>query len=521
MINSRTITYFILSFGFYVSTAFSQSENKSKINLEFTSEFEKQIIENIIRDSLTEAPFLDALLAIDSEYDESDVLQRKLEITDFLKNLGNKAKVTNKKKALKYIFERTHSRFFKKYEIETNFSSIFNSSIYNCVTATALYCHIFDYFKIPYQIKEVPSHVFLVAYPEEYNVYVETTVPGESGSYIPSEKAIRKAVEDLIEMKQITKEYVNNIGYNEAYNEYFYGNGNVTKQDLIGMQYYNNAILNFGNKKYKESYNNALKAELFYNDPKVDLLKESALALVIDDTDFGNISEFKWFLHYAENNDNEDFLNYKLHEILRHYSWGKKEYSEVEKAINTIEKEDAKNVLLESYYVFRALKMAKMEKSKPALEYAKKAHSINPNNLEAKNIISYGVVRKMTFQSRDENMLDEIKKQEKEFPFLTEFGNYNSFKILVLSFLTSEQFRENKEKEAMNSLEQLINLLDTHADEIDYSHEALGNAFGQAGAYFYRQKKSQKALEYLDKGFEYSPDNPEIKRKKKLIKSMM
>jgi hypothetical protein len=91
------------------------------------------------------------------------------------------AKTTKNK--MKLLFKEVHGYFFVKYDEEAFFSQIFDNGNYNCVTASMLYSIIFDHNKIPFEIKETPTHVYLVAFPGSENIMVETTNPNGQRKY--------------------------------------------------------------------------------------------------------------------------------------------------------------------------------------------------------------------------------------------------------------------------------------------------------------------------------------------------
>ena len=80
-------------------------------------------------------------------------------------------------KNIKKIYKEVHDSYCQKYTMNTDFSDLFKDGSYNCVSGTAIYALIFEELDIPYSIKEVPTHVYLVAYPETENIYVEATDP--------------------------------------------------------------------------------------------------------------------------------------------------------------------------------------------------------------------------------------------------------------------------------------------------------------------------------------------------------
>ncbi|MCA5005607.1 hypothetical protein [Sphingobacterium bovistauri] len=76
-------------------------------------------------------------------------------------------------KKLKTLFKNIHNTFLRIYDENANVYDMFENGKYNCVTASILYSYIFEYINIPYQIKEEPTHVYVVAYPSKHNIMIE------------------------------------------------------------------------------------------------------------------------------------------------------------------------------------------------------------------------------------------------------------------------------------------------------------------------------------------------------------
>lgn len=489
--------------------------------IEFNSDFEKLMILNTITKVESQNDFMYSLFSIDTAYTEVKADDRIRRIDEFIITLKSNSKGYKPKKKIKYIFNEVHDAFFEKYEIDASFPDIFESKTYNCVSASALYSYIFKEFGIPYQIKETPTHVFLVAYPYDHNIYVETTVPGKSGSYAPSETILRKAVDELVSLKLITKEHLNVVGYNKAYNDYFYGDENIEMNDLIGIQYYNKAISEFNDKNYKRAYSNIYKSKQYYHNEKLDLFEEGLLGLIIDKLDFKNVDNFNWFLKFAGDNSEgeQEYLKFKLYQIIKESSWTDKEYVVVEEKINSVKNNDLKNLLLETYYSFRAERYSKLLLPKRVLEYAIKVYEINADNLTAKNYIVEAKIDGLAHKNVNESRIEELEEITSTYPFVKDFGIYNRYRILLYAFLTSNSFHTNISTKGFLYLEGLEGIIKEHGENINFNEGAVGEAYGAVGAYYYRQKDEKKAVEYLTRGLKHSPGNENIERKLRLIKN--
>lgn len=506
-----------------LTLVYSQSISDS-LSLSFNSKTEEKLFYGDINDTIKGFHYLESLLAIDSTYNEEKIEQSVLDVDTFIKSIEKKASSSNEKKRVKYIYEKTHDEFFRKYELGAVFSDIFKNGNYNCVSATALYAYIFDYFQIPYEIKETPVHVYIVAYPKSYNMYIETTLPGQYGSYMPSEKTVARAVDELVELKYIEQSYVSEVGYPKAYNEYFYGEGNIKIDDLVGIQYYNKAIEAFNNENYIKAYLNIQKSSIYYKNKKIDFLKKGMLGLIVDTVNFDNIENFYWFKEFineSEGMNETEFIKHKFYDIISSPSLKEEDLKTIKETIESVKKEEIGNSLLEVYYVFLAKNELKYQKEKTALKYAKEVYKINPDNLEIQNIISFSTVRILSSRNLNEERLIEINETVKEYPFIDEFGLFNSFKAFVYAYLIRKEYIADNPSVGKAYLNNLEKILDKYGNEVEFHQEAIGEAYGSVGAYYFRRQKYTTALTYLNKGLVYSPKNAQILRKIKFVKSKM
>lgn len=164
-------------------------------------------------------------------------------ISAFVQSLSSKKLATsNLEKKVKYIFEEVHNEFFKKYELLASFDEIFDTGMYNCVSASALYALVFDQTDIDYDIVSTTNHVYIIADPNGQNIKVESTDP-DGEHYKMKEKSKRATVKYLIDNKLIAKNEVAGMTFEQYYDTHFAEENEVV--DLLGLiayQYHNRGV---------------------------------------------------------------------------------------------------------------------------------------------------------------------------------------------------------------------------------------------------------------------------------------
>jgi hypothetical protein len=156
--------------------AISQDSLVLLSEIKYSSDFEREAFQNFLVKKNKDI-LLRLFLSVGSmdQVKYKSVEDRFLSLVGSIKESGLEKKKPDKK--IKFVYDQVHNPLLKKYELENKFHDIFTSGNYNCVSATALYSLVFDKLDIPYEIKEEPTHVYLLGYPNSQNILVETTSP--------------------------------------------------------------------------------------------------------------------------------------------------------------------------------------------------------------------------------------------------------------------------------------------------------------------------------------------------------
>jgi hypothetical protein len=187
-----------------IISSFLAAQQPLKIDtadLTYASTFEHKAFNDY---ALKKPDYFALFLAIDSTVTETQYKIWKGTFDKAVEGLSTEFadKKKNDKKA-RFLYEGVHKSFLSKYEELSFFNQIFRNGVYNCVTATALYSLVFQRFSVPYAIQERPTHVYLVAYPEQERIQIETTTP--IGGYRIYDQAFKQQyVKKLTDYKLIS-----------------------------------------------------------------------------------------------------------------------------------------------------------------------------------------------------------------------------------------------------------------------------------------------------------------------------
>lgn len=501
----------IKKFSFLFLILFLQLSNSQN----YISKFERSVFEEYKTDS-TNYDFLKGMFVIDSTFNESKYLSSKKSLDDFIKFFPVKeSKAKKEKKRVLKIYNAIHGRFLKKYDKRALFHNIFENGNYNCVSASAIYAYAFDKLNIPYHVKKIPSHVYLVAYPKTHKIYLETTASGVYGFFVHQKSQIKKIVDKLIALKLATKEEVNKKGVIKFYEDYFYGKESVDKSSLIGMQYHNEGIFEFENQNYKSAQDNIIKSKVFFKPPDIkvfekqlnllnleELVLESEESLEVlytglEKLEFGkDISKnnVKALLNRIVNNDNTEL---------------------VKKAISKLSKLNDKNLkqfCQKNLYNYLARFNAERDNFKEAIEYGNLQYELDPKDKRAERILLYAIIKKMYLKPNNEQTLELYKKHYDKYPFLKGKRIAETYQAVLLAHLARKYFIERNLNKAQKFMDSFELTMHENKDIIQINPQKISNLYLIAGRYFYGKNKFKTAKRYLSKGLEYNPGSFDLKK---------
>lgn len=253
---------------FITLTSFAQDSLITIRDITYRSEFERTAFENHFTRKQIE-PFK-MFMASGQSLNEQSINKAFEKFTQQIASL-NSQKVQAKKndRKVKVVYDDVHAAFLKKYELENRFEDIFTNGYYNCVSASALYAMVFDELKIPYVIKEKPTHVYLIAYPSQERIIVETTTPA-GGSLAINQQFKQSYVKILRDQKIISANEYTAGNVNALFDKFYFGDDkNISLTELIGIQYSNEGIYYSQKKDHAEALIQFKKSYLFYPTERV------------------------------------------------------------------------------------------------------------------------------------------------------------------------------------------------------------------------------------------------------------
>ena len=498
---------FLFSFLFFFKT-YSQK---------YHSKIEKEVFTSFKLDSVN-ISFIKSMCAIDSTLTDAHLSSYINRIDAIIGTIPEKeSKEKKEKKRIKLIYNTFHDYFFRKYENSAYFTDIFSRGTYNCVTATALYTYVFDELKIPYHVKEAPSHVYLIAYPNTYKIYLETTVPGAYGFIVPKDSEIKKIVDELVGMKLVSNRELATKGYDTVYNDYFYGKEYIDKNSLIGMQYFNKCIDNFENEDFDSAQNNIAKSLVFHETPMSKLLFKELIALNIENLEFNTeinvqaLYNYLQSLEYKKDFDSNDLKHY-LYKLSRNDDNNIDFIENAAKKLTTFDDQRVNDFSKEFLYEYLTRKEMDELNYDSAMRFGDIVLEVNPNSKIIKEIITFAIGKKIDLMIPSEESISLINEYYTTYSFLENNKRIESVRALHYGQFVILSFGNKNIIKAEKYLSLFGELLDTKKEYILLKPSFYSTVYLISGRYYYGRNKFKKAKTIFSKGLEFNPENNELQK---------
>jgi hypothetical protein len=461
--------------------------------------------------------------AINDQTDQSVLATHRSSYESLLKKVAglNLLKKSPEKK-VKAIYKVVHNEILTKYELENNFSEVFNTGTYNCVSATALYSLIFDNFDIPYTIKETPTHVYIVAYPNSNRIKVETTDPS-SGFYVFQSAFKKQYIDQLKKMKLISEQEFKESSVDVLFDKYYFTEEDISIEELVGIQYVNDAIYLIDKTKYQEAYVQLEKGYLFYPSAKTKYLLLSMCADILSKSDYTDINDISYLVKFSRMKEFDVSNDVIIGEWARatnsvlidkgqptHYN------QMYDSLILGIQDSLLKNEISYYYNYEQGRVLYNKGKYVQSLPHIEKAYNIKPKNHDAEQLLVANIAN--TLRSADtKKAITILEDQSTRHERLNNNDIFNN--MLIRGYLQEviENFSLGKIKEGL----KYKTLFETRYENLENKNldaYAIGRAYSLIAVHYYKKGYTSKAKTVINQGLVYSPNNFELLSRKKMIR---
>lgn len=486
----------------------------------YSGDYEKQLIGQYFIDRNGTFDLFTIAGTSVSEGDVKVYHQQYNEKLALIKAQALKAK-TNPKK-VKAVFKSTHDSYLKKYELINHFPEIFQTGNYNCVSASALYAMIFDELQIPYVIKETPTHVYLVAYPEAEKILVETTDP--TAQYLMlSDKFKSEYINQLRKNKLISEEEYKNFSTAYLFDKYYFSKDDISMAQLIGIQYMNDAIYLANQNKIEGALQQAEKAYLFYPSERISYLVSSLMREVLVSQDYSDaryISILARLARQVPNLVSQEDITGEFVRITERHLINKSNpiyYDKISaELISKLNDDSLRKEVSYIYHFERGRVLYTQTKVNHAVEQLEKAFILKPDNLDIQALFVAAIGSSLENNADLREVNDKLAFYEKNHTQLLENNLFLTMRLNVYLGLMGENFEQGKASEA-EKFKKLFetNYLKENAERV--SLRLVTYAYSAAGSYYFRKNNNALARAAFKRGLEYAPRSMELVRRLEMV----
>jgi hypothetical protein len=512
-------TIFVLCFIFNRASA-SGSDSLINFNeLSFKNEMEEKVFSDF---SCGKA--IDSILVFLTPYPKEAAINPdafKEKINNCVNELQPQLIGKSETKKVKLIYDVVHKTFFKVYKLTNSFCDIFQKGEYNCVSATALYAIIFSKLGIPVQIKEMPTHVFLEAYPGTSKVVLETTAP-DKGYYQFSDEIKEGYVKSLSRRKVISKEEMDTTSVAVLFNRYYFSSEDISLIQLAGIQYSNFGIYYNDDRNYSNAVEELKKSYSLYPSERIKFLLKQTLLAQVSNSNYTNASQVKQLVtlcHYNNLKDEEVSNENIKHEFLRvveaqlidnsDYAQFDTSYFLVDKALN--DSSLKRDIAFAYHNELARLGQINVRDSAYEMKHFNAAYSINPNNANLQGIILAYFANVTEKMSDPFLIMKLIKSYAENFSFLDANEHFNRIRANCTLELSFRSYSYNNILNGDNYIKEFEELYKDNK-KVSAEFSFIEKAYSTAASVYFKKGNYARSKQIIKSGLQYAPESFRLKQ---------
>jgi tetratricopeptide (TPR) repeat protein len=445
--------------------------------------------------------------------DKAGALQKINTCVSYLQTqIADKSEV----KKVKITYEYVHKQFLKVYKLKNSFIDVFETGEYNCVSASALYAIIFSKLAIPFQIKETPQHVYLIAYPNSSKILIETTAPS-NGYYQFTGNFVTKFVANLYASKIISKEEYETIPANDLFNKHYFTSESISLTHLAASQYSNYAIYFLEDVDFKNATEEIKKAYFIYPDQRGKYILESTLSVMLDKSGYedlesvSNLAVLCKFNNMKSAEISNEVIMREFSKIMETQLIKNSDYEKFDKSYLKISEVLTDTLLKKEIGFAYHYELARLGyvSSKPqdyVVGHLEEAYKLNPMNANLRAIT--GAIFEKSIQRFDDSksVMELADIFSKKFDFMKTSDYYLDLKSRCMLDLAYQNFFFNDMVKGEKFLKE-FELFMKENQTVPVITKLVERAYGQAAGEYYKKGNHAKAKQMIKTGLIYAPNS--------------
>jgi tetratricopeptide (TPR) repeat protein len=386
-----------------------------------------------------------------------------------------------------------------------------------------LYSLLFDDMQIPYVIKEAPTHVYLIAYPQSQKILIETTDPRQ-GYMVFDDKFKTSFVSNLRSGKLISEQEYKSTGTTALFDKYYFSEENISIKELLGIQYMNDALYKLQDNQLEEAFVQLEKAYLFYPSKKAAYLLLSTTALILEKSSYADIKDAGYLIKLARYKEygvsKENILSEFYRITLLHLINNNRPdlYDKFYQEISTrITDEEITREIRYMYHYERGRILFNQGKYQEALTFAEKTYVLKPDNIDVQTLLVSALGNSLKSHSDGGKVLEILSGYEQKYPKLLENNIFCTFLLQSCLVSCGQHYEMKKIADAEKLRARFEKLYEGRGKEVVDSN-LIGRVYSTGAMHYFRAGNDTKAKALLRKGLEMAPNDYEMQRRLQILK---
>jgi len=465
-----------------------------------------------------EPDYLAMISAVDPNTEERELQLYREWMDEIINDIQDKKfDQLSEKKKIERIKKHVSKSLLGTYKYDAGFNDLFRFGSYNYFTVTAIYLLILDQLRIPYKIHELPTHLYLVAYPDDLDIRFETTVPGHQ--FFMFDHDTRSNFVDFIHRQGVIDDSIyKNTSIKVLFQQYYFADYGLSMREMVSLFYLNSAVDFLVKELTHDSYSQLEKAFILHPSCKSQFILLSQLNGFLVEKDYHNPLYLGYLIKASRlinfGISRESIDDYLL-DIVKKVLVQDEDQDGFEFIFEYLQEylhdEELKNNF-RFYYLSESGRMEFNEtRYASALEYFEPAYLMQPENKRVRDLLTLSLSGYSLMVSPN-LLLEKIHQYDSSFSAISDEAIYKMIKIQTYLSLFGEAFQLQDGHTGEYYMAEFEKLMDENPD-LGSDYIIIGRSYSSAAIYYYRKGRIKKSRQVLEKGLSYAPDNIGLKLK--------
>lgn len=403
------------------------------------------------------------------------------------------------------------------YNQEADFDDLFRNGRFNYFTAASIYAFILDRFGIPYEIRELPTHIYLVAFPGEQPIELQTTAKGFQ--FFMFNHETRMNFVEFIHNQGVIDDYTyRNTATKELFQQYYFARQGLSIREMIGMLYLNSAVEMMVLGRANDYYAQVEKAFILYPSYRSQYLLLIQLFGYLENMDYRNplhlgyLIKASRLIHYGIDRDIIDHYLLDIVNKILVRDEDRNGFMYIYEYLGKYIEDEPLKRNFEFYYLYESGRTEFQDlQYARALDYFEQAFRLRPQDEYTRDFFVRSIGGYSLLVS-PAHMLEKLHLYDSAYTEITDEGIYLMVKLQTYLQLFGESFQMQDRSTGEKYMGKFEQLMDEYP-EIGIDQLLVGRSYSSAAIYYYRQGMINHSRQAVEKGLSYAPDNIELKMK--------